>query len=307
MPRNYNFLILLALLVSWSIGVEAAQKKALSERDLLELLAGGVYNARITQLVKDRGITFVPTSHDLNSLRSAGADLALLGAVESARHITTQVQEPRKPHFERQLTIPPPVRPVESNPHNTLNVIPPAPGMFQAVPVTPPKLQPQLPVPGSSIAVVPVGTVITSTNWRQYSQYMPVGMMELFKGEQYWRVPPEVQIVVGPTIPEKLPAGYANATRKYSGNVRVVHLPDGRSDILNYAGGEPFPDPQEPDKGYKLLADLWFAYVPHFLAGTPRNPLTICSETNHEYESCERLSYVYRQIAYNTDGAPSSE
>src|SRR5215831_14100054 len=128
MLRKLKLLILFALLASWSLPVRAAQNKALSERDLLELLAGGVYNARITQLVQDRGITFVPTSHDLNSLRSAGADLALLSAVESARHINAQVPEPRKPHFERQITIPPPVRPVESNPHNTLNVIPPAPG-----------------------------------------------------------------------------------------------------------------------------------------------------------------------------------
>jgi len=307
MLRKLKLLILFALLASWSLPVRAAQNKALSERDVLELLAGGVYNARITKLIQDRGITFIPTSHDLNSLRSAGADLALLNAVESARHINAQLPEPGKPHFGRQLTIPPVVRPAESNPHNTLNVLPPSHGMHQAVPGTPPKVQTQLPVPGSPIAGIPVGTVITAVNWRQYSQYMPVGMSELFKGEQYWRVPPDVQIVMGPTIPAKLPAGYAEATRKYSGSVRVVHRPDGRSDILNYAGGEPFPKPQEPDKGYKLLADLWFAYVPHFLAGTPRNPLTICSETNHHYESCERLSYVYRQIAYNTDGALSAE
>jgi Protein of unknown function (DUF1329) len=307
MPRKCNSLILFAILTGWSIAVQAAQKKALSERDLIELLAGGVYNARIVRLIHDRGISFVPTLHDLSSLRSAGADLALLNAVESARRITAQVPEPRKLHFERQLNIPPAVRPVESNPHNTPNVLPTPHGILQAAPVTSPKVQPQLPVPGSSIAGIPVGTVITSGNWRQYSQYMPVGMMELFKGEQYWKLPADVQIVVGPTIPEKLPAGYTEATRKYSGNVRVVHLADGRSDIRNYAGGEPFPDPEEPDRGYKLLADLWFAYVPHFLAGTPRNPLTICSETNHHYESCERLSYVYRQIAYNTDGAPSPE
>jgi Protein of unknown function (DUF1329) len=306
MLRKLKLIVLLALLTGWSAELHAAQKKALSVQDLLQLLAGGVYDARITQLVQDRGITFVATSHDLNLLRSAGANLALLNAVESARHVTAQVPEQRNPHFERQLIIPP-VGPVESNPRNTLNVPSPASGMPQAVPVTPPKVRTQLPVPGTSIGAIPVGTVITSANWQQYSQYMPVGMIELFKGEQYWKVPPDVQIVVGPTVPEKLPAGYAEATRKYSGSVRVVHLADGRNDIRNYAGGEPFPDPQEPDKGYKLLADLWFAYVPHFLAGTPHNPLTICSETSHHFASCERLSYVYRQIAYNTDGAPSSE
>ena len=306
MLRNFKLLLLLAVLMGLSAEVHAAQKKPLSERDLLQLLAGGVYNARIAQLVQDRGITFVPTSHDLSSLRSAGADLALLNAVESARHITAQVPEQRKPRLERQLTIPP-VRPIESTPRNTLNVPPPGAALPRAVPVAPAKIGPPIPVPSPSIAAIPVDTVINSANWQRYSQYMPVGMIELFKGEQYWKLPADVQIVVGPTIPEKLPAGYAEATRKYSGNVRVVHLADGRNDIRNYAGGEPFPNPQEPDKGYKLLADLWFAYVPHFLAGTPHNPLTICSETNHHYASCERLSYVYRQTAYNTDEPPSTE
>lgn len=132
-------------------------------------------------------------------------------------------------------------------------------------------------------------------------------MTELFKGDQFWRMPADVEIVVGPTIRVKLPVGYSEATAKYSRNVHIVHLSNGHNELFNYAGGEPFPNPQEPDKGYKLLADLWFAYVPHFLAGTSRNPLTICSETSHGFSSCERLSYAYRQIAYNTDGEVSAE
>jgi hypothetical protein len=130
---------------------------------------------------------------------------------------------------------------------------------------------------------------------------MPLGMVELFEGTHFWRMPPDIQIVVGPTIAEKLPLGYLEATEKYSSNVRVVHLQDGRNDIQNYVAGEPFPNPKEPDKGYKLLADLWFAYIPHLIAGTPQNPLKICSESHHGYIHCVRLSYVYRQTAYNTD------
>jgi hypothetical protein len=306
MARKFIFWILLAFLTGWSIGAGAAQKKALSEHDLLELLAGGVYNARITQLVQDRGITFLPTSSDLSSLRRAGADLALLNAVESARHITAQPPEVGTPHRERQVTMPTVVHPAKST-HNTLNVLPAASGSPHAAPATVPKLPAPSPALPSSLAVIPVGTVITPDNWLHYSQYMPQGMTELFTGDQFWRAPADLQIVVGPTIPEKLPAGYVEATAKYSKNVRVVHLADGRNDIQNYAGGEPFPRPEEPDKGYKLLADLWFAYVPHFLAGTSNNPLTICAETNHNYSSCERLSYIYRQIAYNTDGQVSAE
>ena len=307
MPRKCKSVILLALLTGWSMGIQAAQKKALSEHDLLQLLGGGVYNARIVQLVRDRGITFVPSARDLASLRQAGADLALLNAVESARHVTAQLPETAKPQLKRQVTLPAVAHPVESIPHNTLNLLRATSIVPRAIPATAAKLRTHVPAPASSIAAIPVSTKITLANWQQYSQYMPLGMRELFKGDQFWKMPADLEIVVGPTLPEKLPLGYVQATAKYSGNVRVVHLADGHNDIRNYAGGEPFPDPQEPDKGYKLLADLWFAYVPHFLVGTSRNPLTICSETSHRFSNCERLSYVYRQVAYNTDGEASPE
>jgi Protein of unknown function (DUF1329) len=302
MLRKSNFLILLALFVGWTTGGQAAQKKALSEYDLLRLLNGGVYNARIAQLVKDRGITFVPSSHDLASLRHAGADLALLNAVESARHITTQLP-PRvgKPQAPRQLMPQAIPTPTEAIPHNTLNV-------RQAVPAaSPAKIQEKNARQVAGGAAIPVGTTIGVNNWQQYAQYMPLGMTKLFKGDEFWKMPEDLQIVVGPTNTVRLPVGYTEATARYSRNVRLVHLSNGHNELVNYGGGEPFPNPQQPDKGYKLLADLWFAYVPHFLAGTPRNPLTICSETSHGFSSCERLSYVYRQISYNTDGEISPE
>jgi hypothetical protein len=301
-----NLVLVLALLMGWSILGQAAQKKALSAHDLLALLAGGVYNDRIAQLVRDRGINFVPTSSDLNSLRHAGADLALLNAVESARHITAQVPEPT-PKPQRPVAPPPVPNLAQPVPHNTLNVRPSISVVPQAVPPAPAKQQEAKRPPVLATAAIPVGTAITVNNWQRYAQYMPLGMKELFAGEGFWRMPAELQIIVGPTSRVKLPVGYTEATAKDSHNVQVVHLSNGHNEILNYAGGEPFPNPQEPDKGYKLLADLWFAYVPHFLAGTSRNPLTICSETSHGFSSCERLSYVYRQVAYNTDGDVSPE
>src|SRR5438105_14577042 len=93
MRLKYNLVILLTLFTSWSMSVYAAQNRALSEHDLLRLLAGGVYNSRMVQLVKDRGITFSPTARDLTSLRLAGANLTLLNAVEGARHVTAQLPE----------------------------------------------------------------------------------------------------------------------------------------------------------------------------------------------------------------------
>jgi hypothetical protein len=306
MYRKRNSAILLVLLIAWSVSGQAAQQRPLSAHDLLTLLTGGVYKARIAQLVLDRGISFIPTSSDLASFRRAGADLALLNAVESARHITTQQPVPvRSPQLERRVG-PAPSNRVQSIPHKTLTVSPATSITPQAVSVTRANLH-EKKSPASAVAVIPPGTTITVSNWQRYSEYMPTGMTELFKGNQFWRMPSDLEIVVGPTVPEQLPIGYTKATVRYSPDVRVVHLSNGHNDVLNYSGGEPFPNPQEPDKGYKLLADLWFAYVPHFLAGTSRNPLTICTETSHLYSSCERLSYVYRQVAYNTDGESSPE
>jgi hypothetical protein len=142
------------------------------------------------------------------------------------------------------------------------------------------------------------GTKITIGNWPLYQQYLPMGMQELFAGWRSWKMPQEVEIDVGPTVIHPLPPAYIEAP---GNGVRVVHLPNGHNDIANYVAGQPFPNPQEPDKGYKLLVDLWFAYAPHLIAGTPANPFRTCVEDRYSNISCTLLSYVYRQTAYNTD------
>lgn len=307
MRRNLTTSIMLALITVCYLAAGAAASKTLSENDLLKLLAGGVYNARIASLVHYRGINFVPTAHDLELLRRMGADEALLHEVMTAPRVLPQVtqQPPHPRHFKPQ----PVNKAIISAGHNTLNVRQAASNSSKAA-VT---IYSQMPAnsrleASSSVArTLPAGTSITIQNWREYAQYMPFGMSELFEGHHFWKMPPDVEMVIGPTIPERMPAHYYEATERYSGNVEVVHLPDGHNDVRNYVGGEPFPHPEEPDKGYKLLADLWFAYVPHLIAGTPENPLTICSESAHSFINCERLSYVYRQVAYNTDGEASGE
>jgi hypothetical protein len=150
-------------------------------------------------------------------------------------------------------------------------------------------------------ATIAPGTEITIRNWRQYQQFMPLGMIELFKGTYFWKIPKDVEIDVGPTIAYPLPKRYVAATEKYSSQVRVAHLADGNNDIVNYVGGEPFPRPQEPDKGYKLLADMWFTYVPYLAVGASGNPLHSCTQDRYGNIFCEVAEYVYRQLAYNTD------
>jgi hypothetical protein len=42
-------------------------------------------------------------------------------------------------------------------------------------------------------------------NWRQYQQYMPDGMVALFEGQYFWKMPDDVLMDVGPTIIHPLP------------------------------------------------------------------------------------------------------
>ena len=91
---------------------------------------------------------------------------------------------------------------------------------------------------------IPIGTHITMQNWQQYQQYMPLGMVKLFQGQYYWKMPPDVNIEVGPThLGSRLPSFQA-ATEKYSSQVGVKLLPNGHYQLLNFHGGIPFPNPK---------------------------------------------------------------
>src|SRR5258708_33901523 len=56
---------------------------------------------------------------------------------------------------------------------------------------------------GSTTAVadtIPVGTAITTSNWGSYRQYMPDGMIALFEGKYFWKMPADVRMEIGPTV-----------------------------------------------------------------------------------------------------------
>ena len=99
---------------------------------------------------------------------------------------------------------------------------------------------------------------------------MPDGMIALFSGKYGLKMPNDIEMDVGPPIHIVAPGSFRQASEKYSGEVRVVHLPNGRNDIANYVAGEPFPVPQGPEKGYEILADLWYTYSPHLAVGNAR-------------------------------------
>jgi hypothetical protein len=118
---------------------------------------------------------------------------------------------------------------------------------------------------------IAAGTQITIQNWRQYSQFMPQGMRDLFEGKYFWKIPANVELDVGPTVIHPLPRGYLQATEQRQGQTEITSLPDGRLNIDGYRGGMPFPDPAEPHVGWKILADFWFRYFPHLVVNAPDN------------------------------------
>jgi len=148
---------------------------------------------------------------------------------------------------------------------------------------------------------IPVGTKITMSNWQQYKQYLPLGMTKLFEGQYFWKMPADVSLEVGPThLGSRLPSLQA-ATEKYSPQVGVKVLPNGHYQLLNYHGGIPFPNPQEPYKGWKVLANIYFAYVPAIYVNTPNNYGTVWAVDRYGNVAPSALDVVYRWSAWNTD------
>ena len=58
--------------------------RALGRQEIISLLQGGVPNARLVEIIKDRGIKFTPTADDLDDLRAQGATDDLIQAIRQA-------------------------------------------------------------------------------------------------------------------------------------------------------------------------------------------------------------------------------
>src|SRR5437899_11402448 len=96
------------------------------------------------------------------------------------------------------------------------------------------------------------GTVINSSNWPQYKQYMSDGEIGLWEGKWFWKMPADAQINVGSTTVYALPTAYVAASEKYGDQTRIEKGADGRWRLKNYVAGVPFPIPTDPDKGQKI-------------------------------------------------------
>jgi hypothetical protein len=156
---------------------------------------------------------------------------------------------------------------------------------------------------------IPVGTKITMSNWQQYQQFMPFGMVQLFEGKYQWKMPSDVEMDVGAAHQGgNLPKTWVEATEKYGSQTDVQVTPAGHYVIENYHGGTPFPNPTEPNKGWKVMANVFFAYVPAMYVKTPDNFGTVWALDRYGNVAPSGLDVVYRWSAYNTDkGYPETE
>ncbi|HTW88578.1 MAG TPA: DUF1329 domain-containing protein [Candidatus Binataceae bacterium] len=144
---------------------------------------------------------------------------------------------------------------------------------------------------------IPPGTVITLQNWQQYKQFMPDGVQALFAGKYFWKFPPDFRMVIGPTHSYPLPAEYLKNTEKYSGQVKIIDLPNGGHSVTGYVAGIPFPNPQDPLKGWKILANMWWDYIPHLQCGYDKFVLVDRFLSTHE----ETVLQVYRRTGHISD------
>jgi Protein of unknown function (DUF1329) len=157
--------------------------------------------------------------------------------------------------------------------------------------------------------VPPIGTTITMANWQQYQTVMPLGMIKFFQGVYGWKMPADVQIPVGPAhLGGNLPKSWVEATEKYGAQTGVEVLPNGHYRIKNYYGGTPFPNPQDPHKGWKVLANVFWAFVPTVYVNTPQNYGTVWAIDRFGDVAPSTFDVVYRWSSYITDpGFPHEE
>ena len=135
-------------------------------------------------------------------------------------------------------------------------------------------------------------------NWQQYQQFMPDGMVALFQGKYFWKMPADVKMDVGPTVIHPLPKGYMEATEKYSGQTNLVDLPDGGLTLIGLPGRDSVSESGRAASGMEgarqPLVPLPAASDRRYL----RQWLFINSTGN---ASCEAAQIVNRQLAFNTD------
>jgi hypothetical protein len=114
---------------------------------------------------------------------------------------------------------------------------------------------------------IPVGTKITLQNWQQYKKFFPVSFQAMLSGQYPRHIGPEAMYTmeVGPAHDFPQPGEVLKNTEKYSSQVKLEKLPSGGLLMTGYVAGLPFPNPQEPNRGVKLLYNDWTRFRTNIL------------------------------------------
>jgi hypothetical protein len=157
------------------------------------------------------------------------------------------------------------------------------------------------PQTAQSSQTIPSGTVITMANWQQYKRFFSDGEIYLWQGSGFWKMPPDVRIEVGPTTVYPLPPPFVEATEKYGGQTRIEKQSNGRWKLLNYVAGVPFPIPEEPNKGLKILVNMNYRIRPHLIAmfRDSGSLISWCTIDQFSNVACLQADANARQLAYN--------
>src|SRR2546428_7635478 len=73
----------------------------------------------------------------------------------------------------------------------------------------------------------------------------------------------------------------------------------------NYHGGIPFPNPAEPHKGWKTLANVWYRYIPHLSIDTYGSGCAIDATLNYNFQKIGR-AHVLNPVTIRSSMPSSS-
>jgi Protein of unknown function (DUF1329) len=151
------------------------------------------------------------------------------------------------------------------------------------------------------------GTKITMRNWQRYRQFMSQGMIALFEGSHFWRMPDDVVIEIGPPISIPLPEKYQQDTNAHASRVRLVQQPDGGYVPSGYVAGVPFPEPLNGDPaliGERIFWDLYYRYQPR-VQGAANFSYSI--DRAGDMTQTSESTYVQSQLTFLSDpGMPAT-
>ena len=142
---------------------------------------------------------------------------------------------------------------------------------------------------------------ITAANWQNYHQFMSDGMIALFEGTHFWRVPSDLEIELGPTVPIPLPREYLHDTERFSDRVKLTKLSTGGYVPEGYVAGVPFPHPLTGDPaliGERIFWNTYYRYQPR-VQGAPNFSYSLDRAGNMTQTS--EVTAVNSQLAFVSD------